>query len=433
MADEENMVDYDAADYRRTRWAYRGAATTQYFVGLLATDAFFAKLLTSMGISDAFTGIISSFVSVAFLIQLMTFMLMKINTSEKKLVIIFETTSIFMFMSLYLIPFLPAGQRFREVVLVVCVCLAYGARCLVSNIYYTWAQAYVDPGKRARFGAGTEMVSLASGLIFTMVMGAVIDKFESLGNLEGGFLFVSVSILIINICNFIFLMLMKDRSREVFRRENKPTADIVRNTLGKKTFRNVMVMSMIWYTMTYTSIGFMGTFKTNELGMSLLLVQIANMLGSAGKLFCSKPFGKYSDKHSFAKGFELAMHIVAAAFLINIFTTEKTWYLVVVFTVLYNCGLAGTNHNATNMLYSYVEPDYVVHAMTIMNCVSGVWGFIVAIGAGVILEKVQKNNDRVFGIHMYGQQLLSLISFAAAVLTIIYVRKVIEKQRVIAQ
>ena len=70
----------------------------EYFISLLVTDAFLAKLLAYIGISDSLIGIISSFISMAFVIQLMSIFLMRLKVSTKKLVMIFDTLSIFFFM-----------------------------------------------------------------------------------------------------------------------------------------------------------------------------------------------------------------------------------------------------------------------------------------------------------------------------------------------
>ena len=78
-----------------------------------------------------------------------------------------------------------------------------------------------------------------------------------------------------------------------------------------------------------------------------------NMVANVCRIFVSKPFGRYSDKKSFAKGFELALYLAAIAFFANIFTTQKHWYFIIIYTVFYNVCLAGINQNNYNISYSY--------------------------------------------------------------------------------
>ncbi len=139
------------------------------------------------------------------------------------------------------------------------------------------------------------------------------------------------------------------------------------------------MVAILWKCATYFTIGFMGTFKTdttgNGLAMTLTTVNIIAMVANAVRIFITKPIAKYSDKRSFAAGFYLSMFIAVAAFACNIFTTEKTWFLVIGYTVLYSVCAAGSGQNAYNMTYSYVDSNYIAEAMALQNCISGVCGF----------------------------------------------------------
>ena len=59
----KNTIDYYSPEYKRSRSAYIAQSAFEYLGSLLATGAFLAKLLTSLGISDALAGIIASFSS----------------------------------------------------------------------------------------------------------------------------------------------------------------------------------------------------------------------------------------------------------------------------------------------------------------------------------------------------------------------------------
>ena len=115
------------------------------------------------------------------------------------------------------------------------------------------------------------------------------------------------------------------------------------------------------------------------------------------------------------------------------FTSNKTWWLIVVHTVLYNVSVAGINANKLNITYSYVKGKYIAQAMAIQNCISGVLGFLAALVSSKILEFVHSNDNTIFGIHIYGQQILSGISLVIIIIAVIYDRLVVEKQNVRVQ
>lgn len=424
------MEKYNSLEYKRSRGAYMVECTIQYFISLLVTDTFLAKLLTSIGISDALTGIISSFISMAFVIQLMSIFLIKIKISTKKLVIIFDTISIFFFMTLYLVPFMPLNRQQKSVFVIISVIAAYAGNYLISSITFKWANSYVDPAKRASYSASKEIFSLISGILFSLVIGYIIDKYESLGNVNGGFLFISIVILILNICNFISYILIETCNDSWRYKENQKSSEVIKNTIGNKNFRNVIILSIMWQVAGGFTVGFMGVFKTKDLMMSVFSVQVINMIANFLRVAVSKPFGKYSDKYSFAKGFKLGLYFAAAAFLINVFTTNSTRFLIVLYTVLYNCSLAGTNQNSFNITYSYIEEEYITQAMAIKNSISGICGFIASVFAGRLLSFIQAEGNRFWGIKVYGQQVLSAISLVIIIAAIIFTGKVIENKKI---
>ena len=430
---EHLLIDYQSPEYRRSRAAYVAQCAVEYFVALLATDAFLAKILAYVGISDALVGVISSFVTLAFMVQLATVFLVRTRVSVKILVLVLDTVSIAFFTVLYLVPFLPVGREMRTVLVVISVFLAYTGRYLITSMYFKWANSFVDPTHRASFSAVKEMISLFGGMLFSLAAGYIVDRFEGSGNLEGAFLFLAVSILVLNAVNFVTIVLIRKDDPCTRGERGAGLGTALKMTLGTANFRHVVIMDVIWAVARYITIGFMGTFKTKDLMLSVLTIQIINIGASLARIAVSKWFGRYSDRHSFARGFELALWIEAAAFLICVFTTGATWYLVIAYTVLMSVSAAGTGQNSFNITYSYVDGRYVTQALALKSCISGIFGFGASLLGSRVLHLVQENGNRVFGIRLYGQQLLSAVSFLLIVALILYIKLVIEKQKVIVQ
>lgn len=404
------MEKYDSSAYKRSRAAYTVQCAMQYLVTLMVTDTFLAKLLKEIGISDALTGIISSFVSMACIIQLFSIFLANTKLSAKKIVIIGDTVSIFFFMLLYLVPFMPVSSQVKTGLVIISIIVAYVGNYLISTICFKWANSFVHPWKRASFSAVKEMFSLVMGMLFSLFIGYVIDNYEAAGNLNGGFKFIAIAILILNVANVIcYLMIKEDTGEE--KREDKPSfSEVVRYISHNEKFLNFMLLRMLYAIATYFTLGFMGVFKTSDLMISVFLVQIINVIASLARLIVTAPFGRYSDKHSYTKGYKLGIWIAAAGFLINVFTTRETWFLVIVYTILYNVSQAGISQNGTNMAYLYVDEEYFSQALSITNAISGICGFIASLAAGKLLAMIQANGNQLFGLHLYGQQVLSAIS-----------------------
>ena len=245
-------------------------------------------------------------------------------------------------------------------------------------------------------------------------------------------MFLAISIFILNICNFISLaMIQKDE--ETHNTEVFPLSLVFQNTLGNENFRSVIFLTILWDVAKYFTVGFLGVFKYKDLGMSVLLVQVVNIVANFVRILISKPLGRYSDKTSYAKGFKLGLCFAAVAFFLNVFTTNATWILIIFYRICYSCAVAGTNQNSFNIVYSYVDADYIVHAMAIKNCVGGLFGFGASLLGGKLLEIIQTNQNMVFGVHIYGQQILSAVSGIICIFAILYIKTVIEKKQVKVQ
>ena len=425
--------EFQSPEYRRSRGAYVAQCALEYWITLLATDAFLAKLLTSLGFSDSLTGIVSSLTSVALLFQLGTIFLVRTRVSAKKAVIFFDTISQLLFMLLYLVPFFPIGDTARKMAVMIAILMAYGGQYLILNLCFQWANSYVEPSQRGSYSANKEIVSLISGIVFTAVAGYVMDYFEASGNIRGGFLVMALVIFAISIGNFCCLMMIKKEDQVAQESARMPLSEVLRKTVGNRNFRNVLIMTILWKMGLCLTIGFLGTFKTKDLLLSVFAVQLINIAANIVRIAISRAFGRYADRTSFAKGFELALIFAAGAFFFNIFTTRSHWFFIVIYTVLYNVSMAGVNQNEFNIAYSYVDQSCITQALSMKNCLGGAVRFGASLLGGKILSAVQANGNRVLGIPMYGQQLLSAISFVLVVITLLFTHFVVTQQKVMKQ
>ncbi len=424
---------FNTKEYKRSRAAYMAECTFEYFVDILVADAFLAKLLTHIGLSDAMTGIISSFITLAFLFQLLSIFVARKIVNTKKVAVTFHVLSQLLFLSLYTIPFMPFSTGVKTAMVVVCVLIAYISKYLVSTVIFKWANSYVNPAKRARFSAVKEMISLFMGIIYTLVVGMIVDKFEAIGNISGGFIFISITIFTLSICDFVSLMAIKNQIRDVKREKEPPFKEVIKDIMGNRNYLNLILMTILWDIARYMTVGFLGVFKTKDLLLSVGTIQIINIISNFVRLSVSLPLGKFSDKHSYATGIKVGYMIVALGFFVNMFTTPQRWWCIVVYTILYSVSLAATNQNSFNISYSYVKAEYFVPAGAIKNSIGGIFGFAASFVGSRILAAIQANGNTFMGMHVYGQQVLSAISFVVMVITILFIHFVIEKQEVLVQ
>ncbi|MBQ7338865.1 MAG: MFS transporter [Clostridia bacterium] len=425
---------FRSPDYSRSRWAYTLECAFEYFVALMVADAFLANLLSHMQIPDAVIGIISSLIALAFLFQLAAIFVAQRITNVKKVAILIHCIGQMFFLLLYLLPFLPIPAQLRTVAVIACVLFGYFGNYLVVSVIFKWGNSFVNPNRRANFAGTKEMISLLAGTVVSLGVGHAVDSFTEAGNVTGGFLFIACMMLVFNLGDFICLMLMKNQTHErVDRAQVTPFWQVVKQLLTNKSFVCVVILGTLIQASTYMTMGFMGVYKTKDLLLSVGAVQLINIAGCLARFLLTKPFAAYADKRSYVKGIRLGMIIALIAFVINMFTTPHLWWLVIIFTLVINVSYAGTAQNMMNIVYSYVDSKYFVEASAIKNSISGLCGFGASILGGLILDAVQANGNQLFGMTMYGQQLLSAISALILIGAILFSKLVLEKKPIIAK
>ena len=265
-------------------------------------------------------------------------------------------------------------------------------------------------------------------------MSRMIDHFEAQGNLRMGFILTACIMTVICGIDFLCLMLMKNRISEPPKKQDiVPLWQVAKTLFSNRGFVSVVVAYSLWQIAYYLLLGSMGTYKQNELALSVGTVQLINIVGQMGRFTLTRPIALYTSKRTYADGMLLGISIAAVSFLLNMFTTPKLWWLVIVFTLVNNFAMAGISQNSMNIVYNYVEERYFVQASAIKNSICGVAGFLAALVGGRILGAVQANGNQVLGVTIYGQQLLSALAFIFAIIAVVYIHNVLKKQKVIAK
>ena len=78
--------------------------------------------------------------------------------------------------------------------------------------------------------------------------------------------------------------------------------------------------------------------------------------------------------------------------------------------------------SATTLLFGMAPPEDRTSALAINTIVTGVTSFVTTLAFTPLVSYVQENGNSIFGIGVYAQQLLALISVAIFILVILYYR-----------
>lgn len=401
-----------------------------YFVSLLVSDVYLFKLLSYTGLSDGNIGLIASLGTFSSFFQLASIWLVRRIRNVKKWVIIFCLSYQLLLISLYFLPFLPFALPVKTVFAFIGVLFASSFSSAISSILFQWANSYVDPYQRAIFSAEKEMRSLLGGMIFTFLLGMVMDRFELAGKLAGSFVLTICLGLFISSLSFIALMNIDGNWQpKVDSSRSSALGPLLGALVRNRPYLHVVGLQILWTCAQCLTAGFLGSYKSKELMYSVGTVQIINIFGNAFRFVLSKPLGRFADHTSYSRCIEIGLYIAAAGFLAAVLASPASRWLIVVFTLLSAISQAAMGSNLFNIMYDVVPPEHFVQASAIRNCTGGVFGFLASLAGSRILTFVQDSGNAFLGLSVYGQQLLSAVSFLLCVGTALYVHKFLLKKR----
>lgn len=411
----------------RTRRAYIVEALLEYMIALLVADAFLAAILKQIGVSDAVTGVVSSFLSFACVAQLFSSSIVKPGQPVRKIILILNLVNQLMFAFLYMTPFLPIPQSVKVGMFVV---LILGANLLLNATLpskYQWLNSFVHPGERGRFTARKEIVSLIGGMLFTLAMGCLVDHFKAIGREQTGFILCGVTLFVVAIAHLVSLLLCSDATLDPSAAQKTSLTATFRLIAKNGTVRRLLIIDILWKIAFYISTPYYGTYLIGELGFSLTFVSVLHIAYSLMRAVFSPWFGRIGDRRGWAHLLTLGLIIVAAGYFVNAFTTPARRYLYLAYYTLYAISMAGINTSLYNMNYDYLDESVFSDALGARNAISGVIGFLASLLGSAIVGAIQSAGNQLWGIPVYAQQVNSLLAFAVILALLLYMRIVIRR------
>ncbi len=413
--------------YKTSRVLYIIEAAIEYFISILVGGAYLARLTTELGISDSVTGILSSLVTLGCSFQLLAILLFG-NRRAKRGVFILHTVNQLFFTLIYVVPFFPLGKSAKIAVFIAFLLLAHILNNIVQSPKINWFMSLVDNDKRGRFTANKEIISLIGGMVFSFAAGSLMDHFEAKGEVRTSFIICGVALFVLTVLHSCTLLFSREKPKEV---QNTQESHPIRGLLHDKEFVKVIIIPVLWSISHYASLPFYGTYQIKELGFSMTFVSVLSVLYAVFRSAFSRPLGRFADKHSFAKMLNICYIVAAVAFIVNTFTVPangKVFYTL--YYMLYAIGMAGINSSEINLIYERVAPAKRMLAFALKNTLAGLAGFGTTLLASLLVARIQENGNMLFGIPVYAQQVMSLISAVLTVGTIVYLNVAIKAKPV---
>ena len=411
---------------KRSRVAYIFQAALEYLIALLFTGSFLAKITSELGFSDSLTGILSSIVSLGCLFQLLSLGIRKRRV--KSFVIVMSILNQLIFMCLYIIPITPLSSAAKTWIFIIFIIGAYLIYNMAHAKKISWLMSLVEDRRRGLFTANKEIVSLIAGMIFTFVMGNIIDRFSESNNIRGAFILSAIVVFVLMIVHTVSMAVTVEK--ETPERPKVSVSASIRDLIKNKKLRGVAITFIIYYIAHSLTVPFYGAYQINTLGFSLGFVSILSIAGSVLRIFISRFMGRYADKTSFGHMLEKCFIFLALGFACVVFAVPSNGKVMMAgYSVFSSLASAGISSALVNLVFDYAEPEKRSDALAICQATSGVIGFFATLAISPFVSMIQTNGNRFLGMNIYAQQAVSVLGVIFILLAAIYIRVVLIRKK----
>lgn len=421
----DNMENISDTALKRSRIMYIFEAAFEYLISILVAGSFLATLTKELGFSDSLTGILSSIISLGCLFQLTAVFLNRKRL--KSTIIILSIVNQVLFALLYVIPFLNFSKSTKTIIFVFAIITAYIIYNMVHPKKISWLMSVVDFEKRGGFTAKKEMISLVFGMIFSYIMGSVVDHFKAEGKIKTAFIicgFVIFTLMVLHTLTMLFTV-----EKQQIQKNKVPIIQTIKKVFNNKKILSVAALTVIYYISNYSITPFLGTYKINELGFSLQFVSLLTILSSASRFLVSIPWGKYADKTSFAKMIEKCFIFLAFSYLFIVFSSPTNGKIMLAcFYIMHGISMGGLNSALMNLIFDYAPIEIRADSLAVCQAGAGVVGFFTTLLFSPVISAVQNNGNKIFGVQVYAQQILATVALLLSVFAVFYVRKFLIKK-----
>ena len=399
---------YIKDEYSINRPMYVLHAALAYFITLITTGTYLAKLTTTIGISDEMTAVLSAVTSLAGIFQLLSVPLAN-RTRAKKTVVPLQLVYQLLYGALYLIPFLGLSGRVNSMVFFVCIFLSLVLQQVSAPLKFNWFMGLVPSRDRPAFQSVVQIFSHITGLAFTFTASWLIDRFEKSGNMRGMFITFSTVIFVISLFNMLTLLASKEKDLQPAQRKS-PMASFS-SLWRNRGFLLYLLMYLCNSVGTNISGPFLGTYQIKELGLSMVRISVFNAITVVVSVSALTLFGRLSKKKDMTGIMLFGFTVTALSYtMVSLAAPGRGFVCFALYYGIHAIGTAATSIGIDTMLLDIVGESERVSAIAMRSVIIGPIAFLTTIVMTPFLSFMQGRGNTLLGTTVYAQQIMGALS-----------------------
>ena len=425
-----NQIPENKDEYLKSRRASTAEGMAAMTITTLIGGTYLSGFLNDNGVSTTLNGLISAIPTIAGLIQPIGAVFALKRAKRKPIVTVGAITHRSLSSLMFFLPLFIKNPGMRIAAIVVMFALANATSAFISPASANWLASLTPQRVRGKYYSLREMYCLVTISVITLITGGILDYFKSKGNVTHGFYVIGGMCIAAAIINFISLSVMMEPESERISSKGESFIKTAKAVFTETSFRPVLLVCMLYNFGVHVMLPYWGIYLVGEMELSYSFISIISLAAIVVKALSVRRWGRYADKTSWTVVTKLSIGIIAVSHLASVFVVPSTKYVLYpLTTTISNFGWAAIGISIQNLQFDYAPAQGRTMYIGVCAALTGVAGFIGALVGGLMLGAVTRLKPTIFGVQIRGQQVLMLASGILLLLCVLYIKKVLEKNK----
>ena len=408
-------------------WMIAFEATFTYWIDILSGGVYFAKLTTSLGISDTSTAVLGAIGNFTALLSVFAIYLSR-RRRVKPLVASMHFTYQLLITLLFLMPTITLGASAMETVFVGVLIVSRLLSPLYAQIKNSWYQSNIPDAIRGSFGGVYQAISAISAMFITYAASRIIDVSEAKGNLIGGFRAIAILVLTIAILDLLTILLTHETPNEDHS-ESVPKSSLFSEigTIWKiPACKNFIIKNSAWQIAAVFMGAFQSTYLIIDLGVSMTTMSIIGIYQYIVHFLCLLLSGRLAKRYRLSTLLAVGMFFDALSVIPLCLLCDKMTIPTYILRITLQL-LGASIYSIGNMIYYRILPRELYTAFNVVSSVpTCLISFFTTLALTPLFNYLKYTlGGELFGIKIYAQQTFAILGVIAAIPVWIYIWRVL--------
>ncbi len=428
----------DEKDFDKSRKYYIAADSASQLITQLAGGTFLMTLLSYVGMSDGVIGTVLSLVTLGAVFQLIAMNRVQRFSKFKPFVSASVLQKVW-FGVIFIIPLFSMKELWMQIIICSIFLFAQIASQMGVPASMDWIASLVPSNERGKYFSRKDAFAVFFTVFGMFVMGVLLDVTKG-KHLKLGFLLIGIVLILLALLNFISFVKMKEPRTRLMNAEGKELhGSLAKKELKKQShesfgirweiryafssdrFRKALMLNLLWTTAFYIGMPFNNSYQVKELGLSYTYIMLITLVTAILRVAITPGIGKKADRSGSPLMLLWTLASIGLYYLTMIFTVpENGKIFFTVATIFAAVGWSFIAIGLFNIQLMCVDRTRRMQQYTILSGVSGLYGFLISVVGGVMVDCFQKNRFLIGGRLIFAQQWMNLFGLLFILLTMTY-------------